>query len=156
MAGSRTRIIASVQQTTSFRRSFMRALRDARLRWQMTLRDPRFARGRTDTTTYRFGGSIFFPALPPTHNNCFSSLFSRRADPSLCVPVVYARLTFQIPWNHRSPFAVPLASGSHKNCHRNRMPDAPTQGCRLDSRNGPPRTLYEHPSFRIGLILCAR
>lgn len=142
----RIRITASVQQTTSFRRNFMRASRAPPL----TNDTPWFSvcPGGCDDVSFRrrlFPHShSLSPALPSsTHNNCFSSLSSAVVGSTLFVRAraVFARLTFQIPWNHRSlvpSLRIKIATGY-------RIPEAPTE-MSSGPRNGPPCTL-EHPSF---------
>lgn len=123
--------------------------RHVRPRWQMTPRDPRFVRVRADATTYRFGVgsprsfslSLPLPGPSSTHNNCFSSLSSAIAGPTL---FVRARRFRSTDFSDSVESSFVCSTPPHKNRNRNRMPEAPT-GVSSGSRNEPRCTL-EHPS----------
>lgn len=141
----RIRVTASVQQTTSFRRNFMRASRAPPVdKWHpviLSLLEPGRMRRRIVPMSAFLTHSLSPALLPRTITVFPPFLLPSREQPSLCVPAVFARLIFQIPWNHRSP----VPSLLHKNRNRNRMPETPT-GVSSGPRNGPPCT-PEHPSF---------
>lgn len=93
-----------------FPANFMRASRAPPLTndtpWFSICSDP----GGYDDVSFRRRLSLFIlsfslsfsPALLPRTITVFLPfLLSSRGQPSLCAPAVFARLIFQIPWNHR-------------------------------------------------------
>lgn len=79
-----------------------------RLRWQMTLWFLVCSSGRMRR---RIVSAVPLSSPSSTHNNCFSSLSGGIGTNPLCAcSAVYARLTFQILWNHRSSLFFPYAS----------------------------------------------